>query len=242
MKNSFLLLFEEIMKSTVSVDTFEYRFVQDTFGDIKCEFETLNNSGELVQVVAKVSAMGKIEFSIKNNDITKDFDEKKFMLNFYKDYEKFKEALKKFVDSNNENKKNNENDNLISVDNKNIPTVQSFNSKLETVKEKIAGIPIEVNSDSFIFKNIEDNLKKLIEVTFDIINNTPENNEPSKYNVTAFIKLLNENSVTLKFILTDPENNDNKKELSESEFKTKFNSTYKNYKDALDKFEKLESR
>ena len=44
MKNlsKFLLLYEEVMKSIISIDTFKYKFEKNDIGEITCTFETLN--------------------------------------------------------------------------------------------------------------------------------------------------------------------------------------------------------
>ena len=241
--SKFLLLYEEVMKSIISIDTFKYKFEKNDIGEITCTFETLNKKNELVNVKVKILPSGKTEYEIINGNEKDIFDEKKFMLNFYKDYEKFKEALKEFNEKQlEENNKENEINQVksFSVNGKEIPNVQSFELKLKKINDDKTGKQISAGSDTFIFKNIDDKLKNLIQVNFTLINNdtNPDNeNELSRYNAIALIKLLKENSVIIKVILTDPDNKLPKQELSETEFHDKFNDTYDNLREAIDKFE-----
>ena len=132
-KSKFLLLYEEVMKSIISVDTFKYEFKKDDNNNLTCTFETLNKNGNLVTVTVKILGDGKSEYSIINDNKTNILTEKQFMLNYYKDYEKFKKALKEFNEES--NKKQGEDQvrqvKSFSVDGKEIPNVILFNEKLK---------------------------------------------------------------------------------------------------------------
>lgn len=243
-KSKFLLLYEEVMKSIISVDTFKYEFKKDDNNNLTCTFETLNKNGNLVTVTVKILGDGKSEYSIINDNKTNILTEKQFMLNYYKDYEKFKKALKEFNEES--NKKQGEDQvrqvKSFSVDGKEIPNVILFNEKLNKINNKSEEKSIKAGSDTFTFKFIDDKkIKNLIQVDFTLINNDYDEdneNELPKYNATAIIKLLKENSIIIKVILNDPDNKINSQELSSTEFQDKFNDVYDNLISALDSFEK----
>lgn len=236
-QNKFLLLFEEIMNSIITIDTFDYKFQKESNGNITCKFQTLNKAGELVDVETKISPTGTIKFLIKNNKNIETLNEKQFMLNFYKDYEKFKKAFKEFNQKNEKEKiKQEKNKNIIS-NVKTIPEIQSFSNKLQEINENNDGKPIKAGTDTFLFKQIDDKIKKLIQIKFVLINNQTDNEEIPKYNVTAFLKLKNKNSITVKFILKDPDEKIPEIKLSETEFHDKYPEVYENYKEAVNKFE-----
>lgn len=234
-QNKFLLLFEEIMNSIITIDTFDYKFQKESNGNITCKFQTLNKAGELVDVETKISPTGTIKFLIKNNKNIETLNEKQFMLNFYKDYEKFKKALKEFNQKNDKEKIKQEKNIISNV--KTIPEIQSFSNKLQEINENNDGKPIKAGTDTFLFKEIDDKNQKFIQIKFALINNQTENEEIPKYNVTAFLKLKNKNSITIKFILKDPDEKTPEIQLSETEFHDKYPEVYENYKEAVNKFE-----
>lgn len=49
------LLYEEILKSTFTVDTFKFNFESDDSGELICKFDTVNKDDKLIQVIAHIS-------------------------------------------------------------------------------------------------------------------------------------------------------------------------------------------
>jgi hypothetical protein len=236
-KSKFDLLFEEIIKTTISVDTFDYKFEQTDNDDLICTFETLNDEDKLIKVTATVKQTGEILFDINDGKIGKEITEKEFMLKFYKDYEKFKEAYKKYQDeqindinSDNEKEKSD-------LTNTQIPQIKSFKNKLNDLVVKNEGKVIKSGNVSFLFRFTDDDIKNLIQVDFDLFNDKPKEDESTEYNVIGFVKLLNENSVPVKFILQDKNNELDDKVLSHQEFKERFPQYYKEFIHALELFE-----
>ena len=92
-----------------------------------------------------------------------------------------------------------------------------------------------------IFRHLsDDDIKNLIQVNFDLNNEEPKKDELDKYNVISVVKLLNKNSVPVKFILIDPENKDNKSEMTAQDFAKRYEDVFKNFKEALNQFEKIQ--
>jgi hypothetical protein len=90
---------------------------------------------------------------------------------------------------------------------------------------------------AFAIKAIEDDIKKLYQCSFQLINNEPKNDELDKYNVIGIIKVLDVNSVPIKFIMINPDDESDKFELSKVEFKEKYPQIYSNLIDAVSQFE-----
>ena len=83
---------------------------------------------------------GTIEFELIDDKNTKTIDEKTFMLQYYKDYDKFKKAYKDYQEEllkdQQQEKPDKKTDKFIKVDNKLIPTIELFDDKLNTIKNK----------------------------------------------------------------------------------------------------------
>ena len=246
MKSKFDLLFEQVMSevktkdNVISVDTFEYTFTKDNSDNILCEFETLNDKEELLKVIAHILNNGTIQFEIINNGIKKTITEKSFMIQYYKDYEKFKNALKKYNTEESQKsdpveKQESESSQLV---NSNIPAVKSFQSKLNEITKNNTVDNIKANGFTFVFQPVEESDDKdLIQGTFELINNNPEEDELDKYEVIGIVKLLDENSVPIKFIMINPEDSEERFEIPKTDFKTEFPEYYAGFINALNQFE-----
>lgn len=236
----FGLLCEEILnQSTITVDTFDFNFEQDDSGIITCKFEVSDNDDNLYNVIAKIDTDKTITFTINNEkEKDKELDEKFFMLKFYKDYTKFKKSYKQYQEEQTAKTEVNPKTNkkYITVDNKKIPVIELFNDKLHGELSNITNI--KVNNNTFIFKKIDDETKNLIQINFDLINDYVKDTDIYKYNVICIVKLLNENSVPLKFILKDSKDEENVEELTRSDFSSKYRSTYTNLLEAINQYEK----
>lgn len=228
-KSKFNLLFEEIIKTTIGIDTFDYEFNQDD-DKLTCKFEMLNEKEELVTVIANISLTDNITFTLDNGKVKTELSEKEFMLKYYKNYDKFKEAYKEYKkEIANKEKETKLLDGELSTTKDNVPQVVSFNSKLKSDKPNEKTIRSGITN--FIFKQIKDDIKNLIQVNFELVDN---NDNSIKYDVIGLIKLLHENSVPIKFIL----NSDTEKtELSPLDFKTQYPKIYNEFLLALNKFE-----
>ncbi len=240
-KFKFDLLFEEIMKTKISVNTFDFNFIPQDNGDIICEFDTLNSDNKLINVKANIKANGTIEFDLIDNNITNTLDEKTFMLKYYKDYEQFKEAYKNYqteTDKDKQNDKNTSTNSSSKLNNDNIPKVKMFDDKLNALTVKNKGITLKSNGQQFVIRYVNDDIKNLIQINFDLINNEPRENELPEYDVICLVKLLNNNSVISKFIMKNPNNLDEKEEWEKSKFKERFPDIFNNVYNVIDQFEK----
>lgn len=248
MKTKFEILYEQIIneinssKDVISVDTFEYKFKQNANNDLVCEFETLNSNDELIQVQANILNNGTIEFHLLNGKTKKVLTEKSFMMKYYKDYEKFKSALKEY---NEENKEPDENDETnikekSSLTNTNIPDIISFNTKLNEITNKNSSKIDIIKQDGFTFEFQpveETDDQQLIQGTFELINNDPGEDELDKYKVIGIVKLLNKNSVPIKFVFINPEDEEERFEVPKTDFKNEFPEYFQAFYSALHKYE-----
>ena len=236
----FGILCEEIInQSTITVDTFDFNFEQEDNGNITCKFDVSDNNDNLYNVIAKIDLDKTITFTINNEkEKDKELDEKSFMLKFYKDYTKFKKSYKQYQEEQNAKTEINHKTNkkYIMVDDKKIPVIELFNDKLHG--ELSNSTNIKVNNTTFIFRKIEDETKNLIQINFDLLNDQVKNTDIYKYNVICIVKLLNENSVPLKFILKNSKDNESVEELTRSDFSSKYKATYTNLLEAINQYEK----
>lgn len=241
--NKFNLLFEEIMQSIISVDTFKFKFKEEENGNISCSFDVLNDDNKLIKVNAFIKkTSNEITFDLIDEDVTNTLNEKSFMMKYYNDYKKFKDAYKKFKAELNNNEKSEAKDEVTSfkVNGREIPVIKKFNSKLNIINKKIQGKIIKVLNNSFIFRLVDDDIKNLIQVDFDLINEEPKKDELPKYSILSIVKLRKNNSVPVKFILRNPGDLKDKQELSAADFKNRFPNYYKNFSTALTQYQKTQ--
>ena len=251
MLKRFNLLCEEIKNQIISVDTFEFKFNKDEDTDkVTCKFTILNEKQELCAVICTINSNNTKTFKIydKENKNSKEIDEKQFMIKYYKDYDKFKNALSKWKEeSEKEEAEENEEENNVSdseIINSKTPQVTSFSSKLKNNDLKNKGLDISIENITFTFRDISDKVKNLTQANFELLNELPKEDEYQKYNVVALIKLLKENSVPVKFILTpvsfteeDEENTAEQEELTGVDFKEKFPKYYSLLIQAINSYE-----
>lgn len=238
----FNLLCEEILnQSTITVDTFDFKYQQQD-NKLICQFDVSDDENILYNVTATINNDKDIIFDISSTDKnhkSEQLDEKSFMLRFYKDYTKFKKSYKQYKEEQQQTTETDKTTNkkYITVDGRNIPAVQLFNSKLKTnISDQIN---IKINNNTFIFRHIDDQTKNLIQINFDLVNdNIKKDQDIYRYNVICIVKLLHENSVPLKFIFIDPKTNDVVEEITKSDFASKYKSTYSNLLEAINQFEK----
>ena len=159
------------------------------------------------------------------------------MLKYYKDYEKAKIAFDDYKKEEQKEKEKVKQTNIQS-NNKLIPEIKSFDSKLNVINNKNNGEVIKAGPITFTVKFIEDQVKNLIQINFDLINNNPKEDELQKYNVVVLVKLINKNSVISKIILHNPENYEDKIEKSKSEFKERWPEIFKHLSEVINKIEK----
>lgn len=152
-KNSkFHILFEEIMKTTISVDSFDFKFEEDDSNNLICKFELLNKkNNKLLQVVATINKKNNITFTVDDGKIEKELTEKEFMVNYYSDYETFKQALTDYQnEKNNPDKTDKNNDSSKSELTKDsVPAIKSFESKLNKIAKKTGEIIIDIRTNCF---------------------------------------------------------------------------------------------
>lgn len=228
--NKFDLLFEEIMKQTINSNTFDFDFVKQENGSITCNFNAASKNNKIVP----------IEITLENNEIQKvvntdtgdELSEKEFMVKYYKDYENFLAALDKYNEGDINNKK-------ISVTEGDIVP---FTQKLADLETKNDGFEIKANKITFNFRQVEENISNLFQANFSLVNNFPENEELNEYKVICLIKILEKNSVPLKFILQDPnsesENEDTEKTVSE--FRERWPDYYSSLLEAINEYERIQ--
>lgn len=244
MSNKFNLLYEHIISELKeipeSVDTFDYIFKQGKNDILTCEFETLNKNEELIKVIAYILSDGTIKFKLIDGDIKKTISEKAFMMKYYKDYEKFKESLKKYEeDSKDENYKDEiQPKEQSKLTNAKVPQIASFKSKLHKIVQDNDSDIIKANGITFEFQFIEDSDdRKLIQGSFELINDAPKDDELDKYLVIGVVKLLHENSVPIKFVMINPDEQEERFEIPKTDFKHEFPNYFEAFMDALNKFE-----
>ena len=150
-KNSkFHILFEEIMKTTISVDSFDFKFEEDDTNNLICKFELLNKkNNKLLQVVATINKKNNITFTIDDGKIEKELTKKEFMVSYYSDYETFKQALTDYQNEKNNLDKNTKNNDLSKSEltKDSVPTIKSFESKLNKIAKKTGEIIIDIRTN-----------------------------------------------------------------------------------------------
>lgn len=228
MKSKFDLLFEQLMTKTITTNTFDFQFKEDENGKLTCEFETLKND-KLQKVTAEINN-SDIIFNIDNETLS----EKEFMMKFFKDYKLFKDALSEFKYDklNNVDKQSDENTNETNI--------EPFDKKLN---KEVTGDKILVNNITFVFKEVEDEIKDLFQVNFEIANEDTETAEEMPlYRVTCVLKKYNSNNknlIPVKFIFRSAADDEVIQELSKSDFKNKYEKIYFSLINAINEYEDL---
>ena len=230
MKSKFDLLFEQIMSKTITTHTFDFQFKEAESGKLTCEFNTLNND-KLQKVTAEING-SNIDFKIGNETLS----EKEFMMKFFKDYKLFKDSLKEF-----------KYDKLNNVDQQpekdtDETSIEPFDKKLN---KNVTGDKILINNITFVFKEVEDEIKNLFQVNFELTNDDIETSQKIPlYRVTCILKKYNSNNknlIPVKFLFKSAVDDEVVQELSKSEFKDKYEKVYFSLINAINEYEELKN-
>lgn len=244
-RSNFLIIFEQIMKNSIKIDNFNFNFEQDTNdGLITCIFNTNNQEQKIIQI--------QIEINNSNYKVIIDTEGKKeeipfnqFMIKYNSEYQKFKQALKRYRQQE-LNKKyiNNYHQTDSMIKSNGVPKINLFNDLLnkETNKELIN---LKVQNINFDYTKIQDeNLQNMYQVAFSIPNeelyaSKIEEDTPYKWDILGIIKYMPENSIFVKFIKTNPNNEQDKEELTLTEFKEQYKDIFKILSRSLSLFEQI---
>jgi hypothetical protein len=231
-QSKFDLLFEEIMNSTVNVNTFDFKFTKTKGGKIICNFEIYNaETNELVPLTAEIFEDGSRKFTYEKTG--KELPEKTFMMNYYRDYENFFEALDNFQNSKKKAK---------DVTGDNSTGIISFKEKLNDIEVRNTGIKVIKDKITFKFYPLKDGKYDLVQANFNLINNKPEEDELNEYKAQAIIKLNPVNSIIVKIVCEPQDKNSDaeNKEFVLSEFKERFGNYYIALTEAITEFERIQ--
>lgn len=207
MLTRFNILIEDIRKTLV-VDTFDFEFIEDD-DKVLCKFNIFDKNSNTAK---KVTAdLDKMEFTIDNDVLS----EKEFMLSYYTDYKNVKKAFENYQQ---EKKELN-----TSVEIENSPVVP-FNKKVDMNEN----LTITIDNFQFIVSDISDkNFTGLTKINF-VLNN-PDNlpSELTTYNCICLTKKSGKNTIPIKFIMINPDDEQQQEEWIPQKFKTRFPQMYK---------------
>lgn len=230
MRSKFDLLFEQLMTKTITTNTFDFQFKEDETGKLTCEFETLKND-KLQKVTAEING-SDITFKIGDKTLSS----KEFMIQFFKDYKLFKDSLKEYKYEKLNNKTSQQSDEKIEDE----TNIEPFDKKLN---KDVNGDKILVNNITFVFKEVEDEIKDLFQVNFELTNDDIETSqEIPLYRVTCILKKYNSNNknlIPIKFLFKSVADDEVVQELSKSEFKDKYEKVYFSLINAINEYENL---
>lgn len=239
-----MLIYEEVMEQLVEVkgSPTTFKFGVNTKGEITSSFSDIDNDGN-VTVIKAVDNGKNIIFNIQEQDENeKIMDEKQFMMEYQKTYKNFKKAIDAYRKKT-EHVKNKENSvQIVDKSNKPVPEIKSFNEiiKQADADPKSDGTEIKTKSAVFTFNKADDKkYKNLIFANFILINSNPDSdNELTKYDATAIIKLNGNNSVITQVKLNDPTDNVEIDTITASDFKEKYPDVFNDLTNAASMFEK----
>jgi hypothetical protein len=107
----------------------------------------------------------------------------------------------------------------------------------------LPGDKILVDNITFVFKEVEDEIKDLFQVNFEIANDDIETSEEIPlYRVTCVLKKYNSNNknlIPIKFTFRSAADDEIVQELSKSEFKDKYEKNYFSLINAINEYERL---
>ena len=243
-KSKFMLIYEEVMEQLIEVNgsPITFKFGVNDMGEITSSFSDIDNEGN-VTVIKAVDNGKNITFNVQEQEEDKKaMDEKQFMMNYQKTYENFKKAIEKYKKEIGHNKNEEVTAQIVDKSNKPVPEIKSFN---EILKQSDAnpnndGTEIKTKSTVFTFKKANDEkYKDLAFANFILINSNPDSdNESTKYDATAVIKLAGKNSVIAKIQLNDPTNNETIETITASDLKSKYPDVFNDLRNATSMFEK----
>ena len=186
------LLFED---STLSNQ--KYNFKKDEDGNIICMFNAVRNQ-EMFVIMAKYFS-NEFSFSITDeNGNTKDYSERKFIINFNEEYKEFKDAFDSFM------KNQDEEDESTKFDpEKEGENIESFDRQLKNEEEYDENVKyvkkIKIDNYNFIFKMLNDQaVDNYCECNFRFQNT--ESNEQEIYYYRCLIDIKKANSLIIKML------------------------------------------
>lgn len=197
MKDNFNIIYESIKKtlleqisvSTEITDDSKYEFKKDKNENVLCTFSLIRD-GEDYSVLAKYFNH-KTSFAVTYpSGNTKQFNEREFAKEFYKDYDDYREAFDKYIDSE-ENQEKDAYGNTQITPFSDVLSNSRKNSKIKDEKE------YEINGINFLFRILKDELvTSFCECLFQIPDE--ETSEIIHYKVLISIKPTN--SIIIKII------------------------------------------
>ena len=236
----FSLLCEEVIKDlTIPVDTFDYKFQLHDDDSIKATFESLNEDGQLVTVNVTImpDSTEKI-IEVSNGNTIEKISEKKFMMKFYKDYQKFKIALKQFekqLELDEEKAKEEQNSAKTQITHTDTPRIIPFNEKL---KKQNLYTEIKQKNIKFVFALVKNQkFKNMAKVVFSFMNTENKLDNSPNFQVTALIKLEQPNAAVTRVELAGQQS-EQPYVITFVDFKQKFPLVAQKLEKAMNKFNK----
>ena len=241
-KSKFMLIYEEIMEKLVEIENspISFKFSLNEKGEIISTFSDVDEEGNVI-VITSVNAGKKTNFNVQEQEEDPKFmDEKQFMMNFQKTYESYKKALDKYKK---ENKLEHNNTDVVIVDKSStpVPEIKSFSEILKQAdaNPKSDGTEIKTKSTIFTFKKeLDDQYKNIAYANFILLNPDPEDDELTKYDATALIKISDKNSVIMKIKLNNSTTGEEVESITSSDLKEKYPNVFNDLRSAISMFEK----
>ena len=237
----FSLLYEEVIKElTVPVDTFDYKFQLNDDDTIVCSFQSLNADGELVTINITIppDSTDKI-VEVSNGNTIEKISQKKLMMLYYKDYQKFKIALKEFEkELEEQEQKKLEAEKTTSLDqikHTDVPQIIPFNQKL---KKQNLYTEIKEKNMTFTFALVKNQkVKDMAKSIFSFMNTSRKLDNSPKFQVTALIKLEQPQAAITRMELNGQES-EQPHVITAQEFKNNFPDIFEKFDKAVSKYNK----
>lgn len=217
MLNKFNLLFEEIKNDLITNSRKEFTFSTSN-GNTICTLNLNTNTNDLIVGTITINKNGKTVWNIEkqiDGNTTEKLTEKDLMVQYYDEYKRIENELTDYKNYKTDEVNNNK---LTNVKNSKIVP---FKNKLEKNNNRFGSW--EINGITYTADYIEDKVESLYKISFSIINDDPKGSELDQYKVNALVRLDETNSIILKFLLYNTED-----ELVEELSKTKFEQQYPN--------------
>lgn len=236
--SKFSLLCEEVLKDlTIPVDAHQYKFQLYDDESIKCAFEATNGESQLVTInitIPKNTHEKVIEISNGNN--IEKITQKKFMMQFYDEYQKFKAALKEFEDEVKSQKQTEETDTANSqIQHTDVPAIDSFNKKVD--KQNLY-TKIKQNDITFTFIPVKNQkIKDIVKCVFSFTNTNPKLDNSPTFDTNVLIKLDEPNAAITRIEL-EGASSEQPHILTATDFEKDFANIYKNLLAAITKYNK----